>query len=115
MERTSSHHRAVLHFAATPGLPEHPPAPLRMMVLTSIRDVGTCDKNGTTVRTPEGWRYMEGAVERLIYETREGGALHGLLRIAGIINDDLERDIENIYPHLNRHTTQLPPTAHVSA
>lgn len=64
-----------------------------MMILTSVRDVGSCDRNGTMIETTEGSRYMEGAVERLINDTREGGSLHGLLRIVGIVNDDLDDDM----------------------
>ena len=69
------------------------------MVLTSVRDVGSCDKNGMSVSTPEGWRYMEGAVERLINETREGGALSGLIEVVGVITDDMENDMrDSPYP-----------------
>lgn len=77
--------------------------PVNVMVLTSIRDVGTCDKNGSMVDTPEGHRYMEGIVERMVKETKEGGSLRNALRLAGVITDDLERDMSRSeyspYPH----------------
>jgi folate-dependent phosphoribosylglycinamide formyltransferase PurN len=37
---------------------------------------------------------MEGVLERTIRETRENGALHGILRVVGVVTDDLERDME---------------------
>lgn len=67
--------------------------PVNVMVLTSVRDVGTCDKNGSMVDTPEGRQHMEGIVERIIVETQESGRLHDILRLVGVITDDLERDM----------------------
>ncbi len=67
--------------------------PVNAIVLTSVRDVGTCDKNGSMVNTPEGHRHMEGIVERIVTETQENGKLHNILRLVGVITDDLERDM----------------------
>ncbi|MBU0458967.1 hypothetical protein KJ652_02975 [Patescibacteria group bacterium] len=83
-----------MHWITPPAQPEQPREPVKLMILTSVRDVGSCDQNGTNVSTPEGWRYMEGAIERLINETREGGALSGLIEIVGIITDDMESDMQ---------------------
>lgn len=82
---------------------QHAGEPVNAMILTSIRDVGSCDKNGGIIDTPQGERYMEGTIERIIEETRQGGKLHGTLRLVGIITDDLERDMRQssyaAYPH----------------
>jgi len=87
-----------IQYFGDPGVPHAPSennGPVNVMVLTSIRDVGTCDKNGSEIDTPEGRRYMEGVVERMARETRENGQLHGILRLAGVITDDLERDMRH--------------------
>ncbi|PIQ76160.1 hypothetical protein COU78_01215 [Candidatus Peregrinibacteria bacterium CG10_big_fil_rev_8_21_14_0_10_49_24] len=94
MSHSPSHYRSTMHWLTPPAQPEQPRNPVKLMVLTSVRDVGSCDKNGSSVSTPEGWRYMEGAVERLINESREGGALSGLIEVVGIINDDMEQDMK---------------------
>ena len=76
-----------------------PKRPVRALVLTSIRDVGACDLNGCMVPTTDGPRYMEGIIERTVKETRPGGALDGLLEIAGIVTDDLPSNLEgSLYP-----------------
>lgn len=67
--------------------------PLNLMVLTSVRDTGTEDCNGSVIATPEGPRYMEGVIERLVRETAPAGALTGLVRFVGVITDDTERDM----------------------
>ncbi len=74
--------------------------PANLMFLTSVRDVGGDDHNGDMVRLRDGGRvYMEGIVERTIAETREGGALHGIARVVGIVTDDLPRDMRRLpYP-----------------
>lgn len=63
--------------------------PLRVVFLTSIRDTGTCDRNGQTVETPEGPCYMQGVTEATVVESRPGGRLHGLIEVAGVITDDV--------------------------
>lgn len=70
-----------------------PQKPVNIAFLTSVRDTGTCDRNGSIIRTPEGVRYMEGAIERTVRESREGGALDGILRVVAVITDDREKDM----------------------
>ncbi len=70
-----------------------PPRPCRVLILTSIRDVGVCDRNGTHVLTPGGLRYMMGATEHLIRASLPGGALHGLIEVVSIITDDHISDL----------------------
>lgn len=77
--------------------------PLNVVFLTSVRDTGTCDRNGTWVITEDGLeQYMEGIIERTIKETRPNGMLANLVRVVGVIYDDTERDMRRIdsYPLL---------------
>lgn len=94
-----------IHTFAHPDLPDIPPhRPLNLMFLTSVRDVGGCDRNGQILRTPQGLRYMEGAVERVVKETRAGGALEDDIRVVGVVTDDMERDVERTaYPTSYHH------------
>lgn len=73
-----------------------PASPVKLLFVTSVRDVGGDDSNGRIIRTAEGDRYMEGTVERTIHATRSGGPLHGILEVAGIVTDDLERDMQRL-------------------
>ena len=57
--------------------------PLKMVVLTSIRDIGGDDRNGSFIKTPRGEKYMEGIIE----------AFHKVnflknIEMVGIITDD---------------------------
>ena len=87
------------------GLPDvrnqRPERPLNVVFLTSVRDVGVSDLNGSIVETRNGRRYMEGAVERVVREMGLGGRLEGLVNLAGVITDDMGRDLDQtIYPAL---------------
>lgn len=76
-----------------------PQRPVNIAFLTSVRDTGTCDRNGTMIQTAEGMRYMEGTIERTILESREGGALAGILSVVAVITDDMEKDMrKSDYP-----------------
>lgn len=78
------------------------PMPINMVVLTSVRDVGGDDHNGIEVETNEGVQYMQGAIERIVRETYPTGRLARLVRVTGIITDDIEgRDLkDSSYPIL---------------
>lgn len=83
-----------IQFFGQESAPTLPPGkPVNALFLTSVRDTGSCDKNGSMVETKGGKRYMEGILERTISETRARGALGGILRVVGVITDDLERDM----------------------
>lgn len=69
--------------------------PLNVVFLTSIRDVGSCDRNGTMVETGNGLRYMEGVIERTVRETHLPGSLANRIRIVGVITDDTPKDTQN--------------------
>lgn len=77
--------------------------PLNVVFLTSIRDTGTDDRNGTMVETGNGVRYMEGIIERTVRETHPwwrdlsglfcAGMLADIVRVVGVITDDMEKDM----------------------
>jgi folate-dependent phosphoribosylglycinamide formyltransferase PurN len=101
----SPSHNNGIHTFGDPSLPDIPPdRPLNLMFLTSIRDVGGCDRNGQVLRTPQGLRYMQGAVERVVKETLPGGALEQDIRVVGVVTDDMQRDLERTaYPTTYHH------------
>ena len=67
--------------------------PVRIVFLTSIRDVGADDHNGQIVLTKDGPKYMKGVVEHTVEACRPGGALYGICEIAGVITDDTEKGL----------------------
>lgn len=70
-----------------------PPKPLRVVILTSIRDVGASDRNGEPHQLMDGHsHYMMGAVEAIAEASRPGGVLGGLVEVALVITDDTEAD-----------------------
>lgn len=79
--------------------------PLNVVFLTSVRDTGTCDRNGTVVETGNGPRYMEGIIERTVRETHPlwqgpsglvyAGTLAGVVRVVGVITDDTKKDMKD--------------------
>lgn len=83
--------------------------PLQILFLTSVRDTGECDRNGMMVETGHGQRYMEGIIESTVRETFPGRALHGLYEVAGIITDDLPKDLRDYPPLPNEHGRWLWP------
>lgn len=69
---------------------------LNVVFLTSVRDVGTDDRNGTMVETEYGLRYMEGVIEMTVRETHPlRGVLGRLVRVVGVITDDCEKDMRD--------------------
>ncbi len=96
---TSAQHNGIHYYGDSCFTPTAPAAPLNAVFLTSVRDTGTCDRNGSMVETEEGLCYMEGTIERTVKETREGGTLAGILRIVAVVTDDLEKDMRgSAYP-----------------
>ncbi len=86
----------LLRYAGMNGSISAPP--VRVLFLTSLRDVVGCDKNGEWVSTPNGLEYMSGLVEAAARETRCDGRLHGALEIAGVVWDDLPKDGTFVLP-----------------
>lgn len=67
--------------------------PARIMILTSLRDVALCDRNGEVIETPDGPQYMEGALEHLVRQTLPGGVLHRMAQVVGVVTDDLPQNL----------------------
>ena len=67
--------------------------PVRILFLTSVRDVGVDDRNGQTILTKDGPKYMKGIVEHAVEQCHPGGALHGICEVAGVITDDTEKGL----------------------
>ncbi len=73
--------------------------PVRVAFLTSIRDVGKEDLNGSMVEPKDGPRYMMGIVEHAVLQCKPGGAQHGLMEVACVVTADLEKNLaESPYP-----------------
>lgn len=100
--RKENMERPNIHFYGVASAPNRSPEnPLRVVILTSIRDVGHEDRNGLVVSTRNGSRYMEGSTEALVRATSPRGRLHGLIELAGVITDDMPRNLGNSdYPVL---------------
>lgn len=81
--------------------------PVRVLILTSIRDVGACDLNGCTIQTRNGPRYMMGVVEHMVRECRPSGMLGGLCELAGVVTDDTDKDLARCeYPTVSTSERQ---------
>jgi folate-dependent phosphoribosylglycinamide formyltransferase PurN len=71
-----------------------PDRPLNAVVLTSIRDVGECDRNGSMINIPEGHVYMQGLLEAVINQINEQrGRIADVLQVVGVITDDGGHDV----------------------
>lgn len=79
--------------------------PLVVVFLTSIRDVGIEDRNGTKVETGNGKADMEGVIERTVREMYPwwrgssglvyAGILADVICVGGVITDDISRDLRD--------------------
>lgn len=67
-----------------------PTRPLRLVFLTSIRDVGACDRNGQNLAYPDGTRYMQGSIEATVQACLPRGPLHGVIEVVLVITDDID-------------------------
>jgi len=67
--------------------------PVRILFLTSVRDVGKDDLNGRLVSTKDGPKYMKGVVEHAVHECNPDGGLHGICEVAGVVTDDTEKGL----------------------
>lgn len=67
---------------------QKPKKPVRILFLTSVRDVGGDDRNGQLVPAKSSSRYMKGVVEHATLQCHPGGALHGICEVAGVVTDD---------------------------
>ncbi len=84
--------------------------PLRILFLTSLRDVALCDHNGEMIATRDGARYMQGLIEHTALAAAPGGDLHGQFHIAGVITDDRPKDLHGYRPLPDGRSDWLWPT-----
>lgn len=71
--------------------------PLKIAIVTSLRDIVGEDKNGSVVDTSQGKVYMMGVIEALSRGIEENIAgIRSALQVVGIIYDDTIKDIENL-------------------
>jgi folate-dependent phosphoribosylglycinamide formyltransferase PurN len=95
-----AHPRQFIHFFRK-GRRMSRQTPIRVVFLTSIRDIGGDDRNGSVVETQGGQQYMLGVIEHAVRQCHPLGSLHGLMDVAGVITDDLgteKRLLESYYP-----------------
>ena len=76
---------------------QKPERPLRVLFLTSIRDVGRDERVGKLrrVKGQTGGRAVTrtvGTIETVLRESLPGGELDGYVEVAGIVSDDMPRD-----------------------
>ena len=83
----------VFHYGNQDFFSVRPTQPIRVLFLTSVRDIGLCDHNGDMVTTPDGLMYMRNIIEQTSEAIARGGRLNGLIEIVGIITDDTEQDL----------------------
>ncbi len=73
--------------------------PLNVLFVTSIRDVGREDRNGSVIDTPQGKVKMPGLIETVTHMINEkSGDLGRWMRTVGIVTDDDPRDNLDGYP-----------------
>lgn len=70
-----------------------PERPMRVLILTSIRDVGKSESVGQFIKTSNGLSYVEGTIEYALRAVHQEGRLKNYIEIAGIVTDDLPEDL----------------------
>jgi folate-dependent phosphoribosylglycinamide formyltransferase PurN len=83
----------------TVQIAQKPERPLRVLFLTSIRDVGRDERVGKLrwVKGQNGGRAVTknvGTIETVLKESLRGGELDGYVEVAGIVSDDMPRDFK---------------------
>ncbi len=83
----------------TVQMDQKPERPLRVLFLTSIRDVGKEERVGKLrwVKGQNGGRAVTrtvGTIETVLRESLPGGELDGYVEVAGIVSDDMPRDFK---------------------
>jgi len=80
-----------------------PEKPIRVLFITSIRDIVIEEFNGQFVNLNGENHYVKGCIEKTLEETQKGGSLEGLIDIAGIIVDDTEMELNGKFPLLPKN------------
>lgn len=71
-----------------------PPKPIRILFLTSLRDIALEEYNGQSLKIKGEDHYIKGVIEKTLEETQIGGVLNGLVEVKGVIVDDTESDLK---------------------
>lgn len=68
--------------------------PIRALFITSVRDVGNgSDRNGSLIDTPNGRKYMKGAVETCVDEVNACRELADHAQVIGVVYDDMHSEL----------------------
>jgi folate-dependent phosphoribosylglycinamide formyltransferase PurN len=77
-----------------------PKKPVRILFLTSLRDIALEEYNGQSLKIGGQDTYIKGVIEKTLEETRKVGSLKGLVEVSGVIVDDVESDLKGKFPLL---------------
>ena len=77
-----------------------PQKPVRVLFLTSLRDIALEEYNGQSLKIEGEDYYIKGVIEKTLEETQKGGILEGLVKVVGVIVDDTESDLNGKFPLL---------------
>jgi folate-dependent phosphoribosylglycinamide formyltransferase PurN len=69
-----------------------PARPLRVAILTSVRDISRDEHHGEMVSVKSQQRYMQGTIEAIL-ESIHHGRLKGYADVVSVITDDLPKDL----------------------
>jgi len=74
--------------------------PLRIMFMTSLRDIALEEHNGQLLNIKGVDCYVKGVIESTLESIQKGGTLEGLIEVAGVIIDDTLEDLKGKFPLL---------------
>ncbi|MCX6754356.1 MAG: formyltransferase family protein [Candidatus Nomurabacteria bacterium] len=75
-----------------------PERPLKIVFMTSLRDIALEERNGQFLNINGIDRYVKGVIESTLEETAIGGILEGLIEVKGVIYDDTLEDLKGEFP-----------------
>jgi len=87
-----------------------PQKPVRILFLTSLRDIAIEEYNGQFLKIDGNKHYIKGVIENTLEETQKGGSLYGLIEVKGVIVDDTESDLKGKFPLLPKNNKWIFPT-----
>ena len=74
--------------------------PVRVLFLTSLRDIALEEFNGQKIKLDGNFHYMEGVIERTVNNTKKRKLLDSLVEVVGVVVDDTESDLKGKFPLL---------------
>lgn len=72
-----------------------PKRPLRVLFMTSLRDIALEEHNGQIININGIDHYIKGVIESTLEETASGGILEGLIEVVGVVFDDTTDDLKD--------------------